>query len=81
MADAKIIIQVGYGAIKFTDVTKQQMVSSLKTLHVVDNDAYTVIHKEKAAQILAKYFIDEGIVKVNESGSLHREILSKEKFF
>lgn len=63
---AKIIVQVTFNAVRFQDVAKRQITTCVKKYGLATFKNVVNMEKEKAAQLLSKYLLDEKIVQVGK---------------
>ncbi|XP_068728316.1 uncharacterized protein [Montipora capricornis] len=67
---AKVIVQVAFNAIGFKDVAKHQLISCIKKYSLKPAKETQNLDKEKAAQIVASYLLDNEIVHSNSGKEL-----------
>lgn len=80
---AKIIVQVTFNAVRFQDVAKRQITTCVKKYGLATFKNVVNMEKEKAAQLLSKYLLDEKIVQVGKKnlGTLTRADVTKVRSF
>lgn len=62
VAAAKVIVQVAFNAICFKDVAKHQLISCIKRYGLKPAREAQTLDKERAAQIVSTYLLDNKIV-------------------
>ena len=67
---AKVIVQVAFNAIGFKDVAKHQLVSCIKKYGLKPAKEAQNLDKERTAQIVASYLLDNKIVHSNSGKEL-----------
>lgn len=84
MATAKVIVQVAFNAIGFKDVAKKQLISCIKKYGLKPARECQNLEKEKAAQIVATYLLENEIVHINAAKDLKHiqraDIIKKKAF-
>lgn len=82
MAVAKVIVQVAFNAIAFKDVARKQLISCVKKYGLIPSKECQTMEKEKAAQIVATYLLENGIVQISkELKDVQRGDIVKKKAF
>lgn len=84
MTTAKAIVQVAFNAIGFKDVAKKQLISCIKKYGLKPARESQNLEKEKAAQIVAMYLLENEIVHINAAKDLKHvqraDIIKKKAF-